>query len=157
MGSTRGEVDDRAAALVQHRRQHGARHRRRADERGVDVGGPRVGVRLVQEPDRLHGAGIVDEDGRRADLHRRLAHDGADGVGIRHVAGKPDGAALGAFARDGLGVIATAGGHDHVRAGFGERLRRGGADAALGAGDEGDFSVEHGGSDQSMCHCRGRR
>ena len=151
----RADVDDRAAALLLHRR--GRRLRDpvgRAQDRAERL--LEVLLGLLEERDDAEDAGRVDEhvdaaealDGGRDERLRLLARGDLAGVDVDALAGRVEGVAGGLE----LGLAGAA--EDDARALLEEALRCGAADAAAAAGDQDDLVLELHGEPPVEDRCR---
>jgi hypothetical protein len=107
---------------------------------------------------KQHHAGVVDDGVEAVEALDRLLHGGDRLLLVRDVGLDDEGVA--AVGRDGPGELVepvlAPGDERHRRALSRERLGRGGADAAAGAGDEGGRAVESSGS-SCCCHASSYR
>src|SRR5690606_21557760 len=139
-----GDVDDAAAAVLAHQLAGFDGHEEVAADVHVNglLEGRQIGVQDVRE--LRVGGGVVDQDVEAAELLADLREHGLDLLHLADVAGDRSGLAAGSV--DGVGnrlaTVDLAAGNDHVRALLGQQLGDGFADAAAGAGNEGDLAVE---------------
>ena len=142
----RVEVDDRAAAAVDHRLEERARHREEVPQVDLVHRVPRLGRRLREPHERPEVADVVDEHvdaavvrardrvGERRDLVV-VAH--VDDVGASRCCRRPRSRPAWPRARSGsISAISTIG------AVLGEQPGDGAADAVTASGHDGDLAVE---------------
>ena len=139
----RRAVDDRAAPLFDHRRQHRARHQERALEARVHL---RVPLVLVA-PQRVVGhvdAGVVEQHIDPAERLERLERAAGAVLGVANVGPDEDGATARrldlAGDRGAASLVATR--DRHAGAFAGERHRGRPADPGRPAGDQPDLPLE---------------
>ena len=154
-GGDRGDVDDAAIAGRLHAGQHGTGGVDGAIHIDRAQAGEAGGLKAFQRG-RPGDAGIVDQDGDRAEFGRHLGCHRLHRRGIRHVGAHGDGAAAGGMdlGHQGRRRVGAGGVVDRNRRTFrGQRAADGAAEAAGAASDQGDLIGPVMGHDRGSCYC----